>query len=76
MIAEQFIGQHLLYWGHPFMEPKLCYWLREGKRNNAEIDYLIENKGQIVAIEVKTGKSGTLRSLHLWNNERLLTRKS
>jgi predicted AAA+ superfamily ATPase len=60
-LAEQFIGQHLL---HPRQAPQLCYWLREGKSSNAEVDYVISRGNLIVPIEVKGGKSGALKSLH------------
>lgn len=63
-LAEQFVGQHLLYSNEIFAEPALYYWLREGKKNNAEVDYLVEHKGGVVAVEVKSGTSGSLRSLH------------
>jgi len=59
-LAEQFIGQHLL---HPHQAPQLCYWLREGKSSNAEVDYVISRGNLIVPIEVKSGKSGALKSL-------------
>lgn len=59
-LAEQFIGQHLL---HPHQAPQLCYWLREGKSSNAEVDYVISQGNLIVPIEVKAGKSGALKSL-------------
>ncbi len=39
------------------------YWLREGKSNNAEIDFLIQLGSDIVPLEIKAGKSGTLKSL-------------
>jgi len=63
-MAEQFIGQHLqnLLFDTPNRE--LTYWLREGRSNNAEIDYVIALQGAIVPIEVKAGASGTLKSLH------------
>ena len=62
--AEQFIGQHLqfLLAGRPNRE--LTYWLREGRANNAEVDYVCELGGRIVPIEVKAGRTGTLKSLH------------
>jgi hypothetical protein len=59
-LAEQFIGQHLL---HSHQAPQLCYWLREGKSSNAEVDYVISRGNLIVPIEVKSGKSGALKSL-------------
>ncbi|MCP4691961.1 MAG: ATP-binding protein [Desulfobacterales bacterium] len=62
-MAEQFIGQHLLYfrgWSEP---PELCYWLRQKKTANAEVDYVISRGDLITPVEVKAGKSGTLKSL-------------
>ena len=42
----------------------MCYWLREGKSANAEVDYVISQGNLILPIEVKAGKSGSLKSLH------------
>jgi len=63
-LAEQFIGQHLLNLEQGRQIPQLHYWLREGKANNAEIDYVIASAGRIYPIKVKAGKSGSLKSLH------------
>jgi len=63
-IAEQFIGQHLLDYLSTGPNRELTYWLREGKANNAEVDFVIALNGQIVPIEIKSGSSGTLKSLH------------
>ena len=62
--AEQFVGQHLqtLLARRPNRE--LTYWLREGRANNAEVDYVVELGGRIVPVEVKAGRAGALRSLH------------
>jgi predicted AAA+ superfamily ATPase len=65
-IAEQFIGQHLLAGFPSYQDPSLYYWLREGKSANAELDYLIEKPPYLVAIEVKAGAAGKIRSLHQW----------
>ncbi len=59
-LAEQFVGQHLL---NPFEPPRLTYWLREEKSANAEVDYVVASGNQVVPVEVKAGKSGTLKSL-------------
>ena len=59
-LAEQFIGQHLL---NPHQAPQLTYWLREARSSNAEVDYVISHGNLIVPIEVKAGKSGSLKSL-------------
>ncbi|RLA38932.1 MAG: AAA+ family ATPase, partial [Gammaproteobacteria bacterium] len=60
-LAEQFVGQHLAYLDHS--KPQLHYWLREGRANNAEIDYVISQGMRILPVEVKAGASGTLKSL-------------
>jgi uncharacterized protein len=59
-LAEQFIGQHLI---NPFEPPRLTYWLREEKSANAQIDFVIASGSQIIPIEIKAGKSGSLKSL-------------
>lgn len=59
-LAEQFIGQHLL---NPFESPRLAYWLREAKSANAEVDYVTTRGNEVIPVEVKAGKSGTLKSL-------------
>lgn len=60
-MAEQFVGQELLSAGQD-----LYYWSREAKSSLAEVDYLIDKQGKIYPIEVKSGPSGRLRSLHLF----------
>lgn len=60
-LAEQFIGQEIL----SATDSDLFYWSREAKSSNAETDYLVEKQGKIVPIEVKSGKGGSLKSLHL-----------
>jgi len=49
-----------------YMEPSLYYWVREEKSSNAEIDYLIQHNNQCIPIEVKSGRAGKLKSLHLF----------
>ena len=38
--------------------------MRELRQSNAEVDILIQHNGTVVPIEIKAGKTGTLRSLH------------
>ena len=40
-IAEQFIGQQLLFMDESYLEPELHYWNREKKNSSAEIDFVI-----------------------------------
>jgi len=68
--AEQFIGQHLLELLAATPNRDLTYWLREGRSNNAELDYVIVLNGRIVPIEVKAGASGSLRSLQQFMAEK------
>jgi predicted AAA+ superfamily ATPase len=63
-LAEQFVAQHLRYLGNSYQPPELYYWLREGKANNAEVDFLYQFENSIIPIEVKSGTAGSLRSLH------------
>ena len=60
-MAEQFVGQELL----STTQDRLYYWSRDARNSHAETDYLIEKDGEIIPIEVKSGKSGRLKSLHL-----------
>jgi predicted AAA+ superfamily ATPase len=62
-LAEQFIAQHLLFRGPSWERPVLHYWLREGRGTNAEVDFLVQSKGTVVPVEVKAGKSGSMKSL-------------
>lgn len=60
-LAEQFVGQELL----SALDGSLYYWSREEKSSSAEVDFLIAFQGNILPIEVKSGSSGRLKSLHL-----------
>ncbi len=60
-LAEQFVAQEMLAWH----SRELYYWARSAKSSNAEIDYLAVQKGKIYPVEVKTGPSGKLKSLHM-----------
>ena len=60
-LAEQFVAQELL----ALQDTPLYYWAREVKGSNAEVDFLIVCNGNIYPVEVKSGASGSLKSLHL-----------
>ena len=62
-MAEQFVGQHLFFRQGDFEEPRLNYWLREGAKGNAEVDYIVEDGASVLPIEVKAGASGSLKAL-------------
>lgn len=65
-LAEQFIGQHLLFIQPNYMYPELYYWCREKAQSSAEVDFVLQQGNSILPVEVKSGKTGTLRSLHLF----------
>jgi hypothetical protein len=45
-----------------FADPQLFYWTREARNANAEVDFVINRQQEILPVEVKAGKTGTLRS--------------
>jgi len=65
-IAEQLIAQHLLDDRELFQKPQLHYWQRQKKGATSEVDFLAVHKGKVVPIEVKSGASGTMRSLQVF----------
>lgn len=71
-LAEQFIGQELIGLSSFFTENNIFYWMREKRNSEAEIDYLIQSGNQIIPIEVKAGKTGTLKSLQVFVSEKKL----
>lgn len=70
LVAEQFVGQQLLTLKKCFEEPVLYYWQREAKGSAAEVDYLWQMGEHILPVEVKAGKTGTLKSLRLFLSEK------
>ncbi len=72
-LMEQLIGQHLLYDHPPYQTPELYYWAREKKNASAEVDYVAQLGSKVIPIEIKSGKSGSLRSLHLFLKEKGLS---
>ena len=69
-IAEQFAGLELQKSVPCDMPENLYFWTREKEKSQAEVDYLIQSKGKIIPIEVKSGKSGKMQSLHLFLAEK------
>ena len=65
-LVEAFIGQELLAYSDPIKKESLYFWRKSTPSSQAEVDYLIQLKGQIIPIEVKAGKSSTLKSMRLF----------
>ncbi len=65
-IAEQVVGQILRTVAPFYVEPALYYWHRDQKGSNAEIDYVMQHRNQVIPVEVKAGSTGSLKSLHFF----------
>jgi hypothetical protein len=65
-VAEQFAGQELIISQSPYTKANLFYWGRQVKNSSAEIDYLIEKEGQVIPVEIKSGSTGRMKSLHFF----------
>ncbi len=65
-LIEAFVGQELLAYADSHRDSTLYYWQRDVKGSEAEVDYLIQLQGKIIPLEVKSGKSGHLKSMHLF----------
>ncbi|HNZ07647.1 MAG TPA: AAA family ATPase [Candidatus Cloacimonadota bacterium] len=65
---EHLVGQQLLSMAsaHGF---KLGTWVRNARSSSAEVDFVIIWRGRMIPIEVKAGKTGTLKSLLLFMEE-------
>jgi len=66
-LAEQFAAQQFRA---ELGGRQLYYWQREGRSENAEVDFLLQEDAQIIPVEIKAGKSGTLKSLHRFMHEK------
>jgi uncharacterized protein len=65
-IAEQFAGQELLALQPAFHDPVIYFWSREKKSSDAEVDFLHQHNNKVYPVEVKAGKTGKLKSLHIY----------
>jgi len=73
-LCELFVGIELVEGQSPRLRPELYYWHREARSSNAEVDYVVSRKHQIIPIEVKSGLKGQMQSLRLFMAERSLKR--
>ena len=62
-LAEQFVGQQLLYSKAEYVNPELYYWHPPKSEGQAEVDYLYVAGNTIIPVEVKAGSTGTIKSL-------------
>lgn len=69
-ITEQFVGQELKAYADKTQPSILFFWAREKKSSLAEVDYVLDLDSEIIPIEVKAGKTGTLKSLKSFISEK------
>lgn len=69
-IAEQFIGLEIMKNGSCYSRNELFYWHREALNSSAEVDYIIPVNKEIIPLEVKSGKKGSMNSLLLFLKEK------
>jgi len=67
-IIEHLVGQELIALNYSPLS-SLNFWVREKKTSLAEVDYIYPYEGQLIPIEVKAGKTGSLKSLHIFMDE-------
>jgi predicted AAA+ superfamily ATPase len=67
-LTEQFVGQEFLATSDSRLDAHLFFWTRE--KGLSEVDYLIPHQGVVYPIEVKAGKSGKLKSLFQFIQEK------
>ena len=70
MLAEQLVGQELLAYSNYYEPGQLFFWHREQKSSIAEIDFVTNVGSKIIPIEVKSGNTGRLKSLHIFMQEK------
>jgi len=73
-LTEVTAGIQLVHHQSPLIQPQLHYWHREAKSSNAEIDYIIQQDGNIVPVEVKAGTKGQMQSMFIFLKEKNLHR--
>lgn len=58
IITQELISQNEI------SEKKPMFWVREKKQSSAEVDIVFNYKSLLIPVEIKSGATGTLRSLH------------
>jgi predicted AAA+ superfamily ATPase len=65
LMIEHLTGQEILASQFQVLS-NLHFWVREKSTSTAEVDFIYPYESMLVPIEVKSGKTGKLKSLHLF----------
>jgi predicted AAA+ superfamily ATPase len=68
-VVEQYVGQEILAANDCYEERNVYFWARDAKGSSAEVDYLVTSGSMVYPVEVKSGKTGTLKSMRLFLKE-------
>ena len=68
LIAEHIVRQEIIA-GDMESSRKPVFWVREKKQSNSEVDFVQHYKNVCIPVEIKAGKTGTLKSLHQFINK-------
>ncbi|GHT29235.1 ATPase [Bacteroidia bacterium] len=69
-IAELFVGLEMLKAMPTNRHSQLYYWQRGKNGSHAQVDYVFQKGNTIVPVEVKSGTTGKMQSLHLFMREK------
>lgn len=58
MVAQEWVSCQVT------VDHKPHFWVREKKQSQAEVDMVVMHDGLVIPIEVKSGETGSLKSLH------------
>ena len=73
-MTEVFCGLELVHSQAGNYKPELYYWHRESRGSQAEVDYVISSRSNVLPIEVKAGSKGQMQSMNIFLKERNLPR--
>ena len=71
-MAEMVAGLEMLHYQTPNMRHEMYYWLRQSKNSLAEVDYVTNDKSNVLPVEVKAGTQGGMKSLWIFMREKKL----
>ncbi len=63
-LSEVFAGLELMKYAPAWKNAELYYWQRAERNAQAEVDYVIARQGNIIPLEVKASRSGSMQSLY------------
>lgn len=67
-MIEHWVGQEMLS-NQTLSLSQLNFWIRNKKQSEAELDYIFNYNGHLIPIEVKSGPTGKLKSLHIFMDQ-------